>query len=88
MSIDRIIGTRIKIARTSKNLEQQELADLVNISQSYLSRIEKGTRSLSAQLFCAIAMALEVSEEELNPYKNAAVWTPATLPWSSQVREI
>lgn len=87
-NIDEIIGTRIKMARSQKNLEQSELASMVNISQSHLSRIEKGSRGLSAQLFCAIAMVLEIEESVLNPYKNAAVWFPVTLPWSSQTKKI
>lgn len=85
-NLDRIIGMKIKIIRTSKNLEQQDLAQMVNISQSFLSRIESGDRSLSAQLFCAIAIALEIDEAELNPYKNSPVWSPVTLPISFQTQ--
>ena len=79
-NLDKIIGTRVRIASTSKNLEQKELAKIINISQSYLSRIESGDRSLSAQLFCAICISLEIEEAKLNPYKNAPILAPLILP--------
>ena len=85
--IDKIIGTRVKMLRTEKNLEQGELAQMLNISQSHLSRIESGSRGLSAQLFCAIAMVLEIDESRLNPYKNAPIWFPVTIPWSFQTKK-
>ncbi len=36
------IGIRLKDLRKSKNLTTQELADKVNVSQSYISRFENG----------------------------------------------
>lgn len=36
------IGVRLKTLRKAKNLTTQELADKVNVSQSYISRFENG----------------------------------------------
>ncbi len=79
-NIDGIIGVRIAIARKSKNWEQKDLAEAVNVTQSYVSRIESGKRSLSAQLFCAIALALEIEERDLNPYRSVNIWGNPKLP--------
>ncbi len=79
-NIDGIIGVRIAIARKSKNWEQKDLAEAVNVTQSYVSRIESGKRSLSAQLFCAIALALEIEERDLNPYRSVNIWGNPRLP--------
>ena len=79
-SVSRIIGTRIAIARKSKNWEQKDLAIAVNISQAHLSRIESGKRGLSAQLLFAIALALEIDERDLNPYRSINIWGNPKLP--------
>ncbi len=79
-NIREILGNRIAIARKSKNLDQKDLARQLNISQSFLSKIESGQRNLSAQMFCAIAIELGVSERDLNPYRSVNVWGNPKLP--------
>jgi len=41
-------GERLKARREKKRLTQKELADRAEVSESYISRLEAGERSLSA----------------------------------------
>ena len=58
----RKIGKQIKYYRKEKNLTQQELANKINISKSYLSKIEAQNciKSFSVEVLMDIADALEV----------------------------
>ena len=48
MAIDySVIGSRIKEARLSKNLTQEELADEIDISVAFLSRVERGNSHIN-----------------------------------------
>ena len=60
-----IIGCRIKEIREKKNLTQEELADLAEISPTHISVIERGVKVPKLDTFIAIANALEVSADEL-----------------------
>ena len=55
----RIIGCRIKEIREKKNLTQEELADLAEISPTHISVIERGVKVPKLDTFIAIANALE-----------------------------
>ena len=80
-NVNAIIGTRIKIARTNKNLEQGDLANMVFLTQSQISKIENGNVIVSAQVVFAIAQALEVSESFLNPYRTSLELSVNKFPW-------
>lgn len=54
-----IIGKRIRKIRKLNKLSQEKLAELVNISPAYLSRIENGKAQFSFELFLKIAFFLE-----------------------------
>ena len=54
------VGQRIKAAREAKNLTQEELAALVNLSTTHVSVIER-----KLDTFVAIANALDVSADAL-----------------------
>jgi transcriptional regulator with XRE-family HTH domain len=54
------LGKAIKLCRTQKNMNQTELADLANISVSYLSLIERGKRDPNLSTVQNIASALNV----------------------------
>ena len=61
------IGERIKERRTARGLTQVQLADKANISQSYLSGLEAGTKKSPAyDVVEAIATVLECSPRELS----------------------
>lgn len=48
MALDyKIIGNRIKIARIKKHLTQENLAEQLDVSIAFLSRVERGTIEVS-----------------------------------------
>ena len=57
------VGRRIAKARTEKGYSQATLAEKANISVSHLSNIERGRKSLSAEVLFKIAEALQMSAD-------------------------
>ena len=60
-----VVGQRIKMAREAKNLSQEDLAAMVNMSPTHISVIERGVKTTKLDTFVAIANALEVSADAL-----------------------
>ena len=61
MAIDySVIGSRIKEARLSKNLTQEELADQIDISVAFLSRVERGNSHINLKILNQICGLLDV----------------------------
>ncbi len=48
------IGERIKQLRIDKNLTQPQLAELANIEQSYLSKLENDKYIPSREILCSL----------------------------------
>ena len=59
------VGLRIKAAREAKNLTQENLAALVDLSPTHISVIERGLKAVRLDKFVAIANALDVSADYL-----------------------
>lgn len=59
------VGQRIKAAREKKNMTQEDLAALIDISPTHISVIERGTKIARMDTFVAIANVLEVSADAL-----------------------
>lgn len=57
------VGRRIAQARADKGYSQATLAEKANISVSHLSNIERGRKSLSAEVLLRIAEALQMSAD-------------------------
>ena len=57
------VGRRIAHARMDKGYSQARLAEKANISVSHLSNIERGRKSLSAEVLLKIAEALQISAD-------------------------
>ena len=57
------VGRRIAQARMDKGYSQAMLAEKANISISHLSNIERGRKSLSAEVLFKIAEALQMSAD-------------------------
>lgn len=60
-----IIGKRIKKARKRMRITQEQLAEIIDKSPSYVSYIETGKKSMSLETLVDIANALHVSSDEL-----------------------
>lgn len=59
------MGHRIKKARKAKNLTQEQLAELCNLSTAHIGHVERGTRALSLGMLVKISLILEVSTDYL-----------------------
>lgn len=53
------VGNQLKALRKAKNMTTQELADKVNISQSYISRFENGRAIPDIEMLESILIALD-----------------------------
>ena len=62
---DTPLGEYIRRQRELQELSLRQLADLVGISNPYLSQIERGLREPSEKVLDAIARSLELSAEGL-----------------------
>ena len=59
------IGKNIRKYRIEKHLNQDELADLVNVSTNYIGMIERGIKTPSLETFLIIADKLSVTADQL-----------------------
>lgn len=55
----------IKIQRAKKNLTQEQLSDLVNVTRKTINTVEKGKYVPSTVLALKLAQTLDVTVEEL-----------------------
>ena len=61
MKIDyKVIGSRVKRQRMEKGMTQQELAERLDVSNAYLSRIERGSAKASLEMIFKISSTLEI----------------------------
>lgn len=66
MDIDySIIGARIRLSRIKNHLSQEQLAEKVNLSNVYISYIERGERIPSLDIIIRLANSLGVSADDL-----------------------
>lgn len=56
---------RLKSARAAKDLSQQQLADMVSVSQQTINAIEKGDYNPTIRLCIAICRALDKTLDQL-----------------------
>ncbi len=63
MALDyNIIGERLKKARNNKKITQEKLAEQLDVSIAFLSRIERGSSHINLKRLTQICEILEVSE--------------------------
>ena len=67
-----VIGRRIKNARLEQNLTQEELADKIDVSVAFMSRVERGTSQINLRRLTQIAEILKVSPGYLLTGSNIA----------------
>ena len=59
------MNMKLKLARVEKNLSQQELADLVQVTRQTIGLIEKGDYNPTLKLCIHIAKALDRTLDQL-----------------------
>lgn len=66
MAIDyAVIGERLKKARKAKKLTQEDLAEQLDVSIAFLSRIERGSSQVNLKRLTQICEILEISEGDI-----------------------
>ena len=63
-------GKNVKIERIKKDLTQENLAELMNLSQNYIACIECGRQNMSLAKILELANALQVDIETLLKFNN------------------
>ena len=59
------LGKRVRIRRTMLGLTQEELAERIDVSTSFVGHIERGQRKLSVETLYKLCVALDVSADFL-----------------------
>ncbi len=59
------LGMRIRAARESRHLTQEQLSEICSLSAAHIGHIERGTRTPSVESLCAISSTLGVSLDSL-----------------------
>lgn len=57
------LGKRIRAERRKQDLTQEKLAEMANISDSFMGHIERGGRTLNIEILVKLANALNLSIE-------------------------
>lgn len=65
MDICEKFGRNVYKYRTEKNLSQEELAELADLHRTYISAVERGTRSISLKNIEKIFYALKIPAYKL-----------------------
>lgn len=66
------VGENIRILRDKAGFTQSNLADFINVDQSFVSKVEKGERSLTAELIEKIAVLFGVTVEQIESQDTVA----------------
>jgi len=65
MDIKVLFGQRLREIREQKGLSQERLAALAGLNRTYISKIERGERTVSIKTVAALAQGLEVEAKDL-----------------------
>lgn len=79
------LGEFIRTQRRLAQLSQRELAKLTNLSDPYVSQIERGLHAPSVRVLRALAGALDISAESMMAY--AGLIDPDPRPNTQQTTE-
>jgi transcriptional regulator with XRE-family HTH domain len=71
-ALRRIIGANVRRLRIARGLTQEQLAELIDSDQPYVSEIEGGLINLSADILQSLAVALGVTPRELCDERRAS----------------
>ena len=62
-------GKNVKLERVKKDLTQEQLAEIMNVSQNYLSSVELGKENMSLAKVLELAEYLKTDVENLLNFK-------------------
>jgi transcriptional regulator with XRE-family HTH domain len=79
------LGEFIRGQREVASMSVRRLAELADVSNPYLSQIERGLRRPSAEILQQLAKALQISAETL--YVRAGLLSDVAVPPESRTRE-
>lgn len=65
MNVNKQLGMRIRYLREQKKMTLEDLSFEADINKNYLSDLERGNRNPTVKILEKIAMALEITLEEL-----------------------
>lgn len=65
MDINVLVGRNVKRIRLRKGLTQEKLAEASDLSQQYLSQMERGGRNPTLKILAKVACALGVQPTDL-----------------------
>jgi transcriptional regulator with XRE-family HTH domain len=82
--LNRRIGAAVRDARLARGVTQGDLAQLLEVDRTMISRYERGTRTLSAPALLMIFRYLEYSLDTLDLESVADAATTEPLPESIQ----
>ncbi len=69
MSRLKLLGQNIAKYRQMRKLSQEKLAEMVDLSREYITRVENGQKNISLKKLFAIADALDVGFNQLTNFK-------------------
>ncbi len=69
MSRLQILGSNIAKFRKEKGLSQEKLAEMVDLSREYITRVERGQKNISLKKLFAICDALQTDFCNLTNFK-------------------
>ena len=65
----KLLGSNIAKYRKQKNLSQNQLAELVNVSREHIAKVETARRNMSMDLLFNISSALNIPEYKFFIFK-------------------
>lgn len=65
LTINQILGLRVRLLREERHLSQEELAELANLHRTYIGQIERAEKNVSIQTIEKIAEAFGMTPSEL-----------------------
>jgi len=83
VSITQRIGAKIRLHRTAKNWTQEELAEMIGSTASYIGQIERGEKNIRLDTVEKIITALDLSIEQLFDNEHEAFLQSKKWVWDS-----
>lgn len=86
VNITKLIGAKIRLYRSAKNWTQEQLAEAIGSTGTYIGRLERGEKNVRIQTLVKVADALEIDifallekDHEEYLYQKQWVWDSLTL---------